>query len=65
MVGDTRGVVAHVVVGVVRYHVALPHHPHQRRLVDAAVPLGVVYLRQLSLTSANPEAIHEKCSGAA
>ena len=58
-------VVRHVVTAVVPQEVALPHHPHHRRLVDAAVPLGVVYLRQLSLTSANPEAIHEKCSGAA
>ena len=65
MVALAHVVVGHVVTAVVPQEVTLPHHAQQHRLVDAAVPLGVVDLRQLGLTPADPEAVHEKCSGAA
>ena len=65
MVSLAHVVVGHVVTAVVPKEVTLPHHAQQHLLVVAAVPLGVVDLRQLGLTSTNPETVHEKCSGAA
>ena len=61
MVTLAHVIMSHVVTAVVSECVTLPHHPQQRRLVVGAVPLGVVDLRQLGLTPADPEAIHEKC----
>ena len=56
MVALAQSVVGHVVTAVIPQEVTLPHHAQQHRLVDAAVPLGVVDCRLAQLPDINIKA---------
>ena len=55
-------IVRHVVTAVVAEHMTLPHHPHQRLPVGAAVPLGVVDGFEFGLTGADPQTVDKEGS---
>ena len=60
MVALANMIVSHVVTAVVPQHMSLPDHPQQRRLVDGAVPLLIIHIRQIKLTHTDTETVDEE-----